>query len=156
VGRFISLERIFEASKESYYETLEASSQGWHEAGHNIAPWLDYFWGALLRAYKEFEERVGTIERGRGAKGDRVRSEVLKRQLPFSISEIEEACPGISRDMVRVILRAMKAEGLIAPNGKGRAAKWIKLAPSSQSLGLNSDPWIAETKQREGAKDDKN
>ncbi|MGL6204267.1 MAG: Fic family protein, partial [Giesbergeria sp.] len=29
VGRFISLERIFEESKESYYETLEASSQRW-------------------------------------------------------------------------------------------------------------------------------
>ncbi len=28
VGRYISLERIFEESKESYYETLEHSSQG--------------------------------------------------------------------------------------------------------------------------------
>lgn len=129
VGRFISLERIFEESKESYYETLEASSQGWHEASHNIAPWLNYFWGALLRAYREFEERVGTIERGRGAKGDRVRAEILKRQRPFSITEIEEACPGISRDMVRVILRTMKAEGLIAPTGKGRAAKWTQTGP---------------------------
>jgi Fic family protein len=127
VGRFISLERIFEESKESYYETLEASSQGWHEGAHDIAPWLNYFWGALLRAYKEFEERVGTIERGRGAKGDRVRAEILKRQLPFSISEIEEACPGVSRDMVRVVLRAMKAEGRIAPTGKGRGAKWSRV-----------------------------
>ncbi|MBK7615955.1 MAG: Fic family protein [Burkholderiales bacterium] len=127
VGRFISLERIFEESKESYYETLEASSQGWHEAAHNIAPWLDYFWGALLRAYKEFEERVGTIERRRGAKGGRVRAEILKRLSPFSISEIEEACPGISRDMVRVVLRAMKAEGLIAPTGKGRGARWLQV-----------------------------
>ena len=124
VGRFISLERIFEASKEIYYETLEASSQGWHDGTHDIAPWLDYFWGALLRAYKEFEERVVTMERGRGAKGDRVRAQILKRTLPFSISEIEEACPGISRDMVRVVLRAMKAERLIRPTGKGRTAKW--------------------------------
>jgi Fic family protein len=126
VGRFISLERIFEESKESYYETLETSSQGWHEAAHNIAPWLDYFWGALLRAYKEFEERVGTLSRGRGAKGDRVRAEILKRNLPFSISEIEEACPGVSRDMVRLVLRAMKGEGLINPTGKGRGAKWVR------------------------------
>jgi Fic family protein len=125
VGRFISLERIFEESKESYYETLEASSQGWHEGAHDTTPWLDYFWGALLRAYKEFEERVGTIERGRGSKGERVRAQVLKRSLPFSISEIEEACPGVSRDMVRLVLRAMKAEGLIAPTGKGRGAKWV-------------------------------
>jgi hypothetical protein len=55
-----------------------------------------------------------------------VRAEILKRNLPFSISEIEEACPGISRDMVRVILRAMKADGLIQPTGKGRAAKWVQ------------------------------
>ncbi|MDO8369577.1 MAG: Fic family protein [Candidatus Nitrotoga sp.] len=122
VDRFISLERIFEESKESYYETLESSSQGWHEGAHNIAAWLDYFWGALLRAYKEFEERVGPLSRGRGAKGDWVRAEILKRDLPFSISEIEAACPGVSRDMVRLVLRAMKAEGLIAPTGKGRGA----------------------------------
>jgi Fic family protein len=126
VGRYISLERIFEESKESYYETLEASSQGWHEGQHDVRPWLDYFWGALLRAYREFEERVGTIERGRGAKGDRVRAEVNKRMMPFSISEIEQACPGISRDTVRMVLRAMKAEGLIASTGKGRGAKWVK------------------------------
>ncbi len=137
VGRFISLERIVEESKESYYETLEASSQGWHEGTHDIAPWLDYFWGAVLRAYKEFEERVGTIERGRGAKGDRVRAEILKRNFPFSISEIEESCPGISRDMVRVVLRAMKSEGLISPTGKGRSAKWEKLSrPSSNDPSL--------------------
>jgi len=128
VGRYISLERIFEESKESYYQTLEASSQGWHEGRHDIAPWLGYFWGALLRAYKEFEERVGHIEHGHGAKGERVRAEVIKRTQPFSISELEQACPGISRDMVRLVLRAMKAEGLIAPSGKGRAAKWVRSA----------------------------
>jgi Fic family protein len=125
VGRYISLERIFEESKESYYETLEASSQNWHEGAHDIAPWLNYCWGALLRAYREFEERVGTIESRRGTKGDRVRAEILKRNLPFSISEVEEACPGVSRDMVRLVLRAMKAEGLIAPTGKGRGARWV-------------------------------
>ncbi len=102
-------------------------TQGWHEEKHDVRPWLNYFWGALLRAYKEFEERVGNIERGRGAKGDRVRNEVLKRTMPFSISDIEDACPGISRDMVRLVLRAMKAEGAIMPMGKGRSAKWQHL-----------------------------
>ena len=52
VGRYISLERIFEGSKESYYETLEKSSQKWHEGKHDIKPWLTYFWGTLIRAYK--------------------------------------------------------------------------------------------------------
>ena len=62
-------------------------------------------------------------------------AEILKRTLSFSIAEIEEACPGISRDMVRVILRAMKAEGLIAPTGKGRGARWEQVRQDSQSVG---------------------
>lgn len=124
VGRFISLERLFEESKETYYETLEASSQGWHDGQHDSMPWLNYFWGVLLRAYREFETRVGTLEHGHGAKGERVRAEVLRRQHPFAISDIEEACPGVSRDMVRHVLRTMKDEGLIAPEGKGRGARW--------------------------------
>lgn len=131
VGRYISLERIFEDTKEGSRNTFEASSQGWHQGQHNAKPWLDYFWGALLRAYREFEERVGTIERGRGSKGDRVRAEVLGRCLPFSISEIEEACPGVSRDMVRLVLRAMKSEGLIESTGKGRGAKWKRVTAGS-------------------------
>ena len=135
VGRFISLERLFEESKETYYETLEASSQGWHDGQHDSMPWLNYFWGVLLRAYREFETRVGALEHGHGAKGERVRAEVLRRQHPFAISDIEEACPGVSRDMVRHVLRTMKDEGLITPEGKGRGARWRRLAdgPSSSS-----------------------
>jgi CRP-like cAMP-binding protein len=66
-------------------------------------------------------------EPSREVTGDRVRAEILKRQLPFSISEIEEACPGISRNTVRVILSAMQADGLIAQSGKGRGAKWSQV-----------------------------
>jgi len=125
VGRFISLERIFEESKKSYYETLELSSQGWHESKHNALPWMTYFWGVLTRAYNEFEERVGTISKGRGSKTEQIRREVSRRMIPFAISEIESACPGVSRDMIRLVLRQLKSEGVIEPRGRGRGAKWI-------------------------------
>ena len=65
VGRYISLERIFEETKETYYETLDKSSRGWHEEKHDVGPLRD-FWGALLRAHRELEARVGTITKGRG------------------------------------------------------------------------------------------
>jgi len=126
VGRYISLERIFEESSESYYDTLEASSQGWHEGQHNVLPWLTYFWGVLLRAYSEFEARVGTIHVGKGSKTEQIRQAVERRLKPFAISEIEADCPGISRDMVRNVLRQLKKEGIILPQGKGRGAKWIR------------------------------
>lgn len=131
VGRYISLERVFEDSKEGYYASLHASSQHWHEAQHDPKPWLDYFWGALLRAYREFEERVGTIDSMPGGKSDRVRNEVLKRHQPFAISDIEEACVGVSRDTIRMVLRAMKAEGLIEPVGKGRGTRWVRTPEKS-------------------------
>jgi len=126
VGRYISLERIIEESKETYYETLGKSSTGWHEGKHDVFPWLDYFYGVLLRSYKEFEDRVITVKTGKGEKADMIRNSVMSKFLPFSISDIQKECRGISRDMVRLILRQMRDEGIIVSTGKGRSAKWIK------------------------------
>jgi len=127
VGRYISLERIFEESKETYYETLETSSQNWHEGEHDVMPWLNYSWGVLLRAYDEFAERVGSIQSGKGTKTEMIRQAVNRRIQPFSISNIEGDCPGISRDMVRLVLRQLRDEGVIESTGRGRGAKWKKL-----------------------------
>ena len=126
VGRYISLERIFEETKETYYETLEESSRGWHEEKHDVMPWLRYFWGVLLRAHREFEARVGNIAQGRGAKSDTVRSVVESRVLPFSISELAKECPGVSRPTIRRVLERMRDEGLIQVTGKGPGARWHK------------------------------
>ena len=58
VGRYISLERIIERSKESYYEALQTSSVGWRDGSHDIMPWFHYFLSTIHIAYREFEERV--------------------------------------------------------------------------------------------------
>src|SRR5205823_4851951 len=41
VGRYISLERLIEENKDRYYETLEESSQGWHEGKHDPWPFVN-------------------------------------------------------------------------------------------------------------------
>ena len=58
VGRYISLERIVEQSKESYYEALQTSSMGWHDGSHDIMPWFHYFLSTIHTAHREFEERA--------------------------------------------------------------------------------------------------
>ncbi|MCE2983154.1 MAG: Fic family protein [Parachlamydia sp.] len=126
VGRYISLERIFEESKDSYYETLEKSSKDWHEGRHDIMPWMTYFWGVLLKAYKEFEARVGILNAGKGSKGGHVRTTIVNLPGPFSISDIEKACPTISRDTIRLVIRQLRDEALILSKGKGRGALWYK------------------------------
>lgn len=59
VGRYISLERVIEENKERYCETLEQSSQGWHEGKHDPWPYINYTLFILKTAYRELEERVG-------------------------------------------------------------------------------------------------
>ncbi len=127
VGRYISLERIFEESKDSYYDTLEASSKDWHEGNNDVHPWMRYLWGTLLRAYKEFEERVGVIDSSRGSKTRQVRAAVERKMAPFSISELERDCPGVSRDMIRRVLRQMRDKELLVAEGQGRGAKWRRI-----------------------------
>ena len=127
VGRFISLERVIQDSYRSYYETLEASSRGWHESKHDVMPWVEYYWGVLLHAYKEFEERVGNLDQPGKAKSQRVREAVERKVKPFRIVDIERECPDVSRETIRLVLRAMKKEGLIEPRGRGRGARWRKL-----------------------------
>lgn len=127
VGRFISLERIVEESKQSYYETLNASSQKWHEAEHDWMPWTTYLWGVIIRAYKEFEDRVGTIKIRAGSKTEQIELAVKRKIKPFSFSEIESECPGISKDMIRHVLRKMRDEGRLRAEGTGRGAKWNKI-----------------------------
>jgi Fic family protein len=128
VGRYISLERIFEASKEGYYESVEASSQGWHQGEHDINPWLNYFWGVLQRAYNEFEERVGSIGSGRGSKSRQVRDAVARKLGSFAISDLERECPGVSKETVRAVLQQMRKEGTVSLRGKGRGARWRQTA----------------------------
>jgi Fic family protein len=126
VGRYISLERVIEQSKETYYEALEASSHGWHEGRHDPHPWVSYFWGVLLASYREFEERVGEVKGARGAKTALIEHAVKRRIKPFGIADIEAECPDVSRDMVRHVLRKMRLRGEVIIRGRGPAAKWVR------------------------------
>ncbi len=128
VGRYISLEKVIEDTKVQYYDTLERSSQGWHESEHDFAPWLEYFLTMLLESYHRFEERVGTIEQTqkRGWKQARIRQVVDGFMADFTVAELEEMCPGISRPTITKTLNELGRQGVIECIELGRHAKWIK------------------------------
>jgi Fic family protein len=67
VGRYISLEKLVEVSKETYYEALAQSTVGWHEGRHDMRPWVEYFLGVIDAAYTEFGNRT-SVFRGRDSK----------------------------------------------------------------------------------------
>lgn len=126
VGRFISLERIVESSKEGYYDTLYLSSQGWHEGKHDLLPWLEYLLGVILGAYKEFEGRCNQVETTRGYKSGLVRETILRIHQPFTMQDLQIACPGIGQPTIRKVMNAMKEDGLIQCVELGRNAKWVR------------------------------
>lgn len=128
VGRFISLERVIEESKETYYEALGLSSVNWHEGRHDPHPWLDYSWGVLLRAYSEFSERVGGLNQKAGGKSAHVREAVLRMTRPFALSDLQPECPGVSLPTIKRELQAMRDEGLVMLQGRGRGARWYRMA----------------------------
>ena len=127
VTKYISLERITEQSKETYYESLNKSSQKWHQSKHDIFPWFNYFLGTVLRAYKEFEERAGSIKPAKGVKTEIITAAIEKEVGEFAISDIERLCPGVSRDMIRVVFRQLQKEKRIVCLGKGQSAKWKRI-----------------------------
>ena len=124
VGHYISLERLIEQLKERYYETLEQSSQGWHEGRHDPWPYINYLLFILENAYREFEERVGRTASPRGAKAKEVLRAISRQTGQFRIADIERSCPGLGREWIRRIFAEMKERGEVAVEGRGPAARW--------------------------------
>lgn len=131
VGRYISLERIIEESKETYYEALLKSSHRWHEAEHDLRPWWNYLLGTLIAAYKEFEERVGTVTTARGAKREMVQQAVQRLPSRFRFGELQRACPGVSYPTLKRALMDLKGRGQVRCLGKGRDAEWERIGSRS-------------------------
>lgn len=125
VGRYISLERLIEQNKERYYETLEQSSQSWHEGKHDPWPYINYLLYILKTAYREFEERVGQLASPKGSKTEIVLEGIRKQTGEFRLVDIERACPGVGREWIRVLLAKLKKSGKVTCQGKGPAARWL-------------------------------
>src|ERR1019366_5172912 len=124
VGRYISLERLVEQSKEDYYECLNRSSQRWHEGKHELTPWMNFLLAIIRRGYTEFENRAGEIKAPRGAKTALVEQAINSFPAQFNIAEIERICPGVSRDMLRHTLNRLQRQKHINCVRRGRNSLW--------------------------------
>jgi len=127
VARYISLERLIEQTKESYYETLYLSSQGWHEDTHDPMPWVSYFLSVVRAAYDEFVRDVGELRDGRGMKTQLVMQAIAQMIGNFSVSELHQRCPSVGWDMLRHVLRGERDAGRVQAIGRGRGARWRKV-----------------------------
>ena len=136
VGRYISIEKHIEATKNVYYDALEESSQNWHEAQNNPVPFIKYMLGVILACYREFEERANLIEGTTivtATKTGKPRSITVKKSAydivktaidskigRFTKKEIVNICPSISEKSVEVAIKKLLDEGYLEKDGLGK------------------------------------
>ena len=125
VGKYISIEKVIELSKKTYYETLQQSSVGWHENENDYAPFVRYLLGTIVASYRDFSSRVKLLVTSGLSKPDRIR-EIIKNTLgKITKTEIMEKCPDISQITVqRTLIELQKKNEIIKLSG-GRYTAYI-------------------------------
>lgn len=124
VGKYISIEKLIEKTKGSYYDALQDSSRLWHEEENDYAPFVTYLLGVIAAAYREFFDRTRLIEEKTAAKPGRV-AEAIKEQIgTITKSEIMQRVPGVSQTTVQRTLTELTKQGKIKKIGNGRYTKY--------------------------------
>ena len=121
IGQYISIEEKIAKSKDTYYQALQDSSNGWHEGENDDAPFVNYTLGVLLAACRDFADRAKILESDEGkSKPGRVR-ELIKNTLgKVTKSEIVKQCPDMSKITIERALAEMVKSGEIIKIGGGR------------------------------------
>lgn len=128
VGKYISIEKQIEKTKDRYYETLEESDVGWHEEENNPTPFIRYMLQAILSCYTEFEERVGLMRESRSGSTayDIVKRYVEEKIGKFTGADVIAHCPSIGRSSALAALKKLAEEGFIIREGLGRSTFYIR------------------------------
>lgn len=126
VGKYISLEAKIAKHKDLYYSALNHSQDGWHEGCEDALPFLKYFLGIVLAAYRDFEDRFSIIEEKLPAI-DMVRKATLKKIGKFTKQDIRELCPSLSISSIEGALRKMVSSGEIRREGSGKSTFYYRL-----------------------------
>lgn len=128
VGKFISLEKQIEKTKDVYYDVLQEIDHGWHEEENDPTPFIRYMLNLLLACYSEFEERVGMMD-NIGVKSsayDIVKAYADGKLGKFTSADVIANCPNIGRTSVFTALKKLVKEGFIDKFGERKNSYYVK------------------------------
>ena len=128
VGKYISIEKIIEETKETYYDALEKSSVNWHNNQNDYSYFVEYYLGIILSAYKEFASRVEYLTNKKLTAIERISILFMESVSPINKSYLMERCPDISETTIERSLNTLLKENKIEKISGGRFTeyKWIK------------------------------
>lgn len=128
VGKYISIEKQIEKTKDRYYDVLETADAGWHEEKNDPTPFIRYMLTVILACYTEFEDRVGLMDiSGKPSTAyDVVKKYVEEKVGKFTGAEVVANCPSIGRSSALAALKKLTDEGVILRQGAGRGTYYIR------------------------------
>lgn len=125
VGKYISIEKMIEKTKDTYYEALQMSSQGWYENENDYAPFVNYILGVVVAAYRDFSLRVQVLITAGLTKSDRIEQIIKETVGTITKSELAKKCPDISQITIQRTLIDLQDAGKIKKIGGGRYTKYV-------------------------------
>lgn len=125
VGKYISIEKLLEKTKETYYDTIYRSSAGWYENKNEYKPFVKYMLQIILAAYREFASRVEVLIESKLSKPERVAKVIEDTFGKITKQQIIEKCPDISNTTVQRALNALLKEDKIIKISGGRYTSYI-------------------------------
>lgn len=125
VGKYISIEKLIEETKETYYEALGSSSTDWHEDTNDYLPFVRYMLGVVVAAYREFSIRVEKLSVSNLSKPERIREIIRDTIGKITKATIMEKCPDISQVTIQRTLNDLVKSGDVLKIGGGRYTAYI-------------------------------
>lgn len=128
VGKYISIEKQIEKTKDVYYQVLQRADYGWHEEKNDPTPFIRYMLKVILACYIEFEERVGMMNAGgiKSSAYDMVKVYVSNKIGKFTSADVVAACPRAGRSALLAALKRLTQENVIVKYGSGRNTYYVR------------------------------
>ncbi len=124
VGKYISIEKKIENTKESYYEALEKSSVNWHVNKNDYSYFAEYYLGIILNAYKEFAIKIDNQENKKMVAYDKIMMLFKENVIPIDKAFIMSRFPNLSETTIERNLNKLLKENNIIKIRGGRYTKY--------------------------------
>ena len=125
VGKYISIEKLIEQTKDTYYDVLQACQNGWDTGTDDPTLFIRYLLQTILSAYRDFEERVDMVGEKTSAL-ETVRRAAESRIGRFTKREIMELCPTLSKASVESAIKQLVDAGQLVKQGSGRSTFYTR------------------------------
>ena len=126
VGKYISIEKIIEQTKEDYYHVLKISSENWINNNNNPTPFIKYMLSVILKAYRDYETRANIMLAKSSNALTQIQKAIETKIGKFTKADIVMLCPTISETTIERCLKQLLDKGIIQKHGDRKSTFYTR------------------------------